>query len=595
MYFKFHFDRRKFYKYRKISKYLSKVSRFFLTSSMVREIISIQLGNCGNEIGTKFWETISNEHGIDPSGFFKGNSSLLSQRLNVYYNEGQGGKYVPRSIFVDLDPASIDNVRGSQYGSLFRPDNFIQGEKSANNNFSVGYYGIGKEILQSVLDIIRKEAESCDCLQAFQFTHSLGGGTGSGFGSLLLQELKDVFPDQIISSYSVIPSPKISDIVVNPYNFILSACYHIDNSGQNFIFDNEALFNICNHTLRLTNPTYGDINHIISMFMSGTTCSLRFPGQLNSDLRKMSVNLVPYPRMHFFIPGLAPLLSLGSKTSPKMSVPELTAQLFDNKNMMASCDVRTGKFMTCSVSYRGKMSTKEVDEQIINIRQQNSPYFCDWIPQNLTTSICNVPHRGTNMSATFVGNTTAIKSIISRHLDLANQMFRRRAFFLHYLNEGMESDDFTQQFDIFRNLQVEYEMYEASGSDFNWGDEKEEDNEQSCHEDENSSVMNSIRAQNDSPQTPEIVKGNDEENSSENKEDNNEENSSENKEDNNEENSSEVKEDNNEENSSEMQNESSQAAADEDEKLEEARGKEEEENSSEAKEGSSNEENSSEI
>merc|ERR1712107_636029 len=70
---------------------------------------------------------------------------------------------------------------------------------------------------------------------------------------------------------------------------------------------------ICFRTLKLTTPTYGDLNHLVSAAMSGVTTCLRFPGQLNCDLRKIGVNLVPFPRLHFFMTGFAPLTSRGSQ------------------------------------------------------------------------------------------------------------------------------------------------------------------------------------------------------------------------------------------------------------------------------------------
>ena len=76
--------------------------------------------------------------------------------------------------------------------------------------------------MDSVLDVVRKEAEGCDCLQGFQLTHSLGGGTGSGMGTLLISKIREEFPDRIMNSYSVVPSPKVSDTVVEPYNATLS-------------------------------------------------------------------------------------------------------------------------------------------------------------------------------------------------------------------------------------------------------------------------------------------------------------------------------------------------------------------------------------
>ena len=83
-------------------------------------------------------------------------------------------------------------------------------------------YFLGAELVDSVLDVVRKEAESCDCLQGFQLTHSLGGGTGSGMGTLLISKIREEYPDRIMNTYSVVPSPKVSDTVVEPYNATLS-------------------------------------------------------------------------------------------------------------------------------------------------------------------------------------------------------------------------------------------------------------------------------------------------------------------------------------------------------------------------------------
>jgi len=101
----------------------------------------------------------------------------------------------------------------------------------------------------------------------------------------------------------------VSDTVVEPYNCTLSVHQLVENTDESYCIDNEALYDICFRTLKLTTPTYGDLNHLVSATLSGVTTCLRFPGQLNADLRKLAVNMVPFPRLHFFIPGFAPLTS----------------------------------------------------------------------------------------------------------------------------------------------------------------------------------------------------------------------------------------------------------------------------------------------
>ena len=146
------------------------------------------------------------------------------------------------------------------------------------------------------------------CL-GFQITHSLGGGTGAGMGTLLISKIREEYPDRMMCTYSVVPSPKVSDTVVEvghfylpvwyflnssylkPYNATLSVHQLVENSDETFCIDNEALYDIHFRTLKLATPTYGDLNHLVSVVMSGITTCLRFPGQLNSDLRKLAVNM----------------------------------------------------------------------------------------------------------------------------------------------------------------------------------------------------------------------------------------------------------------------------------------------------------------
>jgi tubulin beta len=101
-------------------------------------------------------------------------------------------------------------------------------------------------------------------------------------------------------------------------------------------------------TLKLSQPSYGDLNRLVSAVMSGVTTCLRFPGQLNSDLRKLAVNMVPFPRLHFLMVGFAPLTSRGAHSFRAISVPDLTHQLFDARNVMAGADFRNGRYLTCS-------------------------------------------------------------------------------------------------------------------------------------------------------------------------------------------------------------------------------------------------------
>ncbi|KAG8179003.1 hypothetical protein JTE90_014006 [Oedothorax gibbosus] len=429
----------------------------------MREIVHLQAGQCGNQIGSKFWEVISDEHGIDPSGEYVGDSPLQLERIKVYYNEvSKGHKYVPRAVLVDLEPGTMDSVRSGEFGRLFRPDNFVFGQSGAGNNWAKGHYTEGAEIMGSVLDVVRKETEGCDCLQGFQLAHSLGGGTGSGMGTLLVSKIREEYPDRIVNTFSVFPSPKVSDTVVEPYNATLSVHQLVENTDETFCIDNEALYDICFRTLKLKDPPYSALNHLVSMTMSGVTTCLRFPGQLNADLRKLAVNMVPFPRLHFFMPGFAPLTAIGNKQYSVLNVSELTIQMFDAKNMMTACDPRHGRYLTVATIFRGKMSMKEVDEQMMNVQNKNSSFFVEWIPNNVKTAVCDIPPRGLAMSSTFIGNSTAIQEIFKRISVQFTAMFRRRAFLHWYTGEGMDEMEFTEAESNMNDLVAEYQQYQEA-------------------------------------------------------------------------------------------------------------------------------------
>lgn len=405
------------------------------------------------------------EHGIDEKGGYIGDNALQLERINVYFNEGMGSRYVPRAVLTDLEPGTMDSIRSSSFGTLFRPDNFVNGQSGAGNNWAKGHYTEGAELVDSIMDVVRKEAEGCDMLQGFQFTHSMGGGTGSGMGTLLVSKIREEYPDRIMSTYSVVPSPKVSDTVVEPYNATLSVHQLVENADQCFALDNEALYDICFRTLKLTNPSFADLNFLIANAIIGTTCSLRFPGQLNCDLRKLAVNMVPFPRLHFFLVGYAPITSKESKDFRLLSVQELTAQAFDAKNMMCAADPRHGRYLTCAMMFRGLMSSKEVDDQMMNMVNKNSSYFVEWIPNNLKASICDIPPANLQMSSVFVGNSTAIQEAWKRLADQYTLMFRRKAFLHWYTGEGMDEMEFTEAESNLNDLVSEYQQYQDATAD----------------------------------------------------------------------------------------------------------------------------------
>jgi len=194
--------------------------------------------------------------------------------------------------------------------------------------------------------------------------------------------------------------------------------------------------------------------------MTGVTCSLRFPGQLNCDLRKLGINLVPFPRQHFFMCGFAPLTSRGSQPFRALTVPEVTQQMFEPKNMMCASDPRHGKYMAAACLFRGRMSMQEVEESMANVQNKNSSYFVEWIPNNIKSSVCDIPPKGLKISATLIANSTAVQEMFKRISEQFTTMFRRKAFLHWYISEGMDEMEFVTAEANLNDLVSEYQQYQ---------------------------------------------------------------------------------------------------------------------------------------
>eukprot|EP00439_Symbiodinium_sp_Y106_P017684 s10287_g2.t1 len=246
------------------------------------------------------------------------------------------------------------------------------------------------------------------------------------------------------SFLSVIPSPKVSDTVVEPYNAVLSFHQLVENSDESFLLDNEALYDICFRTLKLTTPTYGDLNHLVSAAMSGVTCCLRFPGQLNCDLRKIAVNLVPFPRLHFFMTGFAPLTSRGSQQYRALTVDE---QMLNVQNKNSSYFVESCLYYPFFGRY-----------WVIGL--ETFEFFGRWIPNNIKASVCDIPPKGLKMAVAFAGNSTAIQEMFKRVAEYFTAMFRRKAFLHWYTGEGMDEMEFTEAESNMNDLVSEYQQYQ---------------------------------------------------------------------------------------------------------------------------------------
>merc|ERR1712205_97308 len=357
--------------------------------SNMREVISIHIGQAGIQTGNACWELFCLEHGIQPDGQMPSDKTIGGgdDAFNTFFSETGAGKHVPRAVFLDLEPTVIDEVRTGTYRQLFHPEQLISGKEDAANNFARGHYTIGKEIVDLCLDRLRKLADQCTGLQGFMIFNAVGGGTGSGLGSLLLERLSVDYGKKSKLGFTIYPSPQVSTAVVEPYNSILSTHSLLEHTDVAVMLDNEAIYDICRRQLDIERPTYTNLNRLISQTISSLTASLRFDGALNVDVTEFQTNLVPYPRIHFMLSSYAPVISAEKAYHEQLSVAEITNSVFEPAAMMVKCDPRHGKYMACCMMYRGNVVPKDVNAAVATIKTKRTIQFVDWSPTGFKCGI----------------------------------------------------------------------------------------------------------------------------------------------------------------------------------------------------------------
>ncbi|CAD6184495.1 unnamed protein product [Caenorhabditis auriculariae] len=399
------------------------------------ELMTVHVGQCGNQLAQAFWKSMCEEHRIDERGQTTTERDFNDIKEMLFY-QADDNHYVPRAVLVDLEPRVINGMMQSPtFSNLFNTDNIFLSDHGggAGNNWANGY-GQGREVQESIMDIIVREAENADNIEGVLFTHSVSGGTGSGTGSLILERLRECFPKKVIETYSVFANSEDSsttDVVVHPYNWVLSMQRLIENPDHVVVLDNAALHRLAAGKFKTETPTFDHINSLVARIMSTSTAPYRFNSEIVPSIRYLS--LAPFPPMHFIQAGISPVVDPNQKFTRKTSVADVTRFLLKPTSMMVSTASRV-RPNDCMISaymwLQGEIDPIQMIETEHNIDAmiRRPPFYMTSPLQVINAPLSPYVKPQYKVSGLLLNNSTSVAPLFEDLLGKYDKLRSKRAF-----------------------------------------------------------------------------------------------------------------------------------------------------------------------
>ena len=440
---------------------------------MPREIITIQVGQCGNQIGWRFWDLALREHAS--------RGILFDDAMSSFFLFDEKHQILKaRALLIDTEQGVINQLLKSEVGELFDNTQLLNEVSGAGNNWAQGFYDYGTNYKDKILTQVNTVLEQCDSPQCFLIPHSIGGGTGSGLGSYIVNILGENYQDIFKFTLSVFPS-KDDDVITSPYNSVLSLNHLINNADCVLPVDNESLIEIVNNVKSQNKKTsknifgkkdnnnnnndkekgkkpYDEMNSIIAHLLSSLTCSMRFEGTLDVDINDITMNLVPFPRQHFIMSSLSPLYHvLDQKLEPRRT-EQIFDDVFNSDFQLIKCDnFNKGIYFATALIARGNLT---VSDLMYNIeKKKNKINTVSWNHEGFKIGLCSQPPVNMKYGLLCLSNNTAITDCFKRMSDRFMLLYKHKAHLHHFSNYIPENEQniFDEAIENLNNLIIDYQ------------------------------------------------------------------------------------------------------------------------------------------
>lgn len=314
--------------------------------------------------------------------------------------------------------------------------------------YARGYYSIGKEIIEEVLESVRLMAEDIANLDGFLIFAGASGGM-SGFKSLLLERLSTDYKEQPKIEIAIAPT---EEFVVAPYNSVLQFHRSLDYVQSSIIIENQAINTAAKFNGLYKNMSYKNMNKLIADGLNYITRTFRYESKINTSIKELTENLSVFPRLHYYSVSY-------SHMNPKnyfSSYSKLRKYLYEKKVQLSQIDIRHGKYISNSFVHMGKeISESELNESIAREKEPKQSNLRPDCRGKFTAGFSKHPCK--KLSGCMITSSTAITEVFKTLEPRFDLMYAKRAFVHSYTSEGMEQSEFSDAREGITALIKDYE------------------------------------------------------------------------------------------------------------------------------------------